>query len=70
MTDGKPGPRVLAKVVDTLDDICGAFIARSPFIIVASSSNDLVGCKKSALGITPVICDLLDSAWTHRYVNA
>jgi len=33
---GKPGPRVLAKVVDTLDDICRAFIARSPFIVVAT----------------------------------
>lgn len=33
---GKPGPRVLAKVVDALDDICRAFIARSPFVIVAS----------------------------------
>lgn len=33
---GKPGPRVLAKVVDHLDDICLAFIARSPFVMVAS----------------------------------
>lgn len=33
---GQPGPRVLAKVVNTLDDICLAFIARSPFVIVAS----------------------------------
>jgi uncharacterized protein len=34
---GKPSAKVLAKVVDTLDDICRAFIARSPFIVVASS---------------------------------
>jgi uncharacterized protein len=33
---GKPAPRMLSKVIDTLDDICLAFIARSPFIIVAS----------------------------------
>jgi len=33
---GKPGPRVLAKVVNALDDMCLAFIARSPFVIVAS----------------------------------
>jgi hypothetical protein len=34
------------------------------------SSNDLVGCEKSALGITPVICDHLGSARAHRCVNA
>jgi PPOX class probable FMN-dependent enzyme len=34
---GKPTSRVLAKVVDTLDDICRAFIARSPFVVVATS---------------------------------
>lgn len=33
---GKPGPRVLAKVLDRLDDICLTFIARSPFLMVAS----------------------------------
>src|ERR1700684_4011803 len=33
---GRPGPRVLAKVVNALDDMCLAFIARSPFVIVAS----------------------------------
>ena len=27
---------MLTKVIDTLDDICLAFIARSPFVIVAS----------------------------------
>src|ERR1700742_373814 len=37
---GKPAPRVLAKVLDTLDDICRAFIARSPFIVIASSDHD------------------------------
>ena len=33
---GRPGPRVLAKVVNALDDMCRAFITRSPFVIVAS----------------------------------
>lgn len=37
---GRPGPRVLAKVVDALDDICLAFIARSPCVIVASHDTD------------------------------
>jgi PPOX class probable FMN-dependent enzyme len=36
---GKPSSKVLAKVVDTLDDICRAFIARSPFVVVASSDS-------------------------------
>ena len=34
---GKPNRRVIAKVIDRLDDICCAFIARSPFVLVASS---------------------------------
>jgi PPOX class probable FMN-dependent enzyme len=33
---GKPAPRVLAKSINTLDDICLAYIARSPFAAVAS----------------------------------
>jgi PPOX class probable FMN-dependent enzyme len=36
---GKPSYRVLAKVVDRLDDICRAFIARAPFVVVASSDS-------------------------------
>jgi uncharacterized protein len=39
---GRPGPRVLAKVVNALDDMCRAFITRSPFVIVAS--HDSEGC--------------------------
>jgi len=31
---GKPSSKVLAKVLNSLDDICRAFIARSPFVIV------------------------------------
>jgi uncharacterized protein len=34
---GKPSPKVLAKVLNALDEICRAFIARSPFVVVASS---------------------------------
>jgi uncharacterized protein len=36
---GKPAPRIMAKVVDALDDICRAFIARSSFIVVGSSDS-------------------------------
>lgn len=33
---GKPNQHVLAKEIDHLDDLCLAFIARSPFVLVAS----------------------------------
>src|SRR5471030_2695234 len=36
---GKPAPRILAKTLDSLDNICRAFIARSPFVVVASSDS-------------------------------
>lgn len=36
---GKPSQRVLAKVLDRLDDICRAFIARAPFVVVASCDS-------------------------------
>lgn len=36
---GKPSSRVLAKVLNRLDDICRTFIARSPFVVVASSDS-------------------------------
>jgi PPOX class probable FMN-dependent enzyme len=36
---GRPAPRIMAKVVDSLDDICRAFISRSPFIVVGSSDS-------------------------------
>lgn len=35
---GEPPPPVLAKVIDRLDDVCQAFIARSPFVVIASAS--------------------------------
>jgi uncharacterized protein len=44
---GKPSFRVLGKVVDNLDDICRSFIARSPFVFVASSD------AKGRLDVSP-----------------
>jgi PPOX class probable FMN-dependent enzyme len=56
---GKPVPRMLAKVVDTLDDICRAFIARSPFVVIASS--DLAGrVDVSPKGDPPGFVQVLD----------
>jgi uncharacterized protein len=37
---GRPGPRVLAKVTDRIDGLGRAFIARSPFVLVASSDGE------------------------------
>ena len=39
-TIGEPTPSVLAKVIDRLDDYCRAIIAKSPFIMIASTSAD------------------------------
>jgi PPOX class probable FMN-dependent enzyme len=36
---GRPSSKVFAKVLNSLDDICRAFIARSPFVVVASSDS-------------------------------
>jgi PPOX class probable FMN-dependent enzyme len=56
---GKPGSRVLAKVVNALDNICRAFIARSPFVIVASS--DAMGrVDVSPKGDPPGFVQVLD----------
>ena len=35
---GDPPPPVVAKVIDRLDDVCRAFIAQSPFVVIASAS--------------------------------
>lgn len=40
MVMGEPGPRVVAKVLDHLDRHCLAFIARSPFLLAASSDGE------------------------------
>ena len=34
---GKPAPRIVTKVTSALDDNCLGYIARSPFVIIASS---------------------------------
>ena len=71
---GKPSSKVLAKVVNKLDDICRAFIARSPFVLVASSdaSGNLdVSPKGDPAGFVHVLDDrslvllmqYLDTVW-------
>jgi predicted pyridoxine 5'-phosphate oxidase superfamily flavin-nucleotide-binding protein len=57
---GKPAPRMLAKVVDSLDDICRAFIARSPFVVVASSDSK-GRCDVSPTGDLPGFVQILDN---------
>lgn len=37
---GKPSHIVQAKVINRLDDICRAFIARTPFVLIASSDAE------------------------------
>jgi PPOX class probable FMN-dependent enzyme len=37
---GQPTERALAKEVDEIDDICRAFIAKAPFIIIGTSDGD------------------------------
>ena len=37
---GRPGPRVLAKVTSAIDALSRDFIARSPFVLVASSDGE------------------------------
>ncbi len=56
---GAPSAMVLAKVVDELDDLCRAFIARSPFVIVASA--DATGrVDVSPKGDPPGFVQMLD----------
>lgn len=35
---GEPPPPVIAKVIDRLDELCRAFIAQSPFVVIASAN--------------------------------
>lgn len=37
---GEPLPPVLAKVIDHVDDLCRDFIAKSPFVIIATAGAD------------------------------
>src|SRR4051812_18269480 len=57
---GKPAPRIVAKVVSALDDICRAFIARSPFVIVGSSDSK-GHFDPSPKGDSPGFVQVLDS---------
>ena len=57
---GRPNPRVLAKVVTTLDAYCRAFIARSPFVMVGSADsagNIDMSPKGDAPGFVQVLDD-------------
>ena len=36
---GEPNPRVVAKVIDHIDDHCRGFIARSPFLLLATANG-------------------------------
>jgi PPOX class probable FMN-dependent enzyme len=56
---GKPAPRILAKTLDSLDDICRAFVARSPFVVVASSDSK-GRCDVSPKGDLPGFVQILD----------
>src|SRR3954452_7136670 len=57
---GRPHPRVQAKVVATLDKHCLAFIARSPFVLIASS--DATGnLDVSPKGDPPGFVQVLDA---------
>ena len=37
---GNPGPKVIAKTLDRLDEHCWTFIGRSPFLLIASSDGE------------------------------
>jgi len=57
---GRPRPAVLRKVTDRLDDLCRAFIQRSPFVIVASHDthgNLDVSPKGDPAGFVHVVDD-------------
>jgi hypothetical protein len=59
---GRPSPRVLAKAIDRLDDLCRRFIASSPFVLVGST--DIAGnTDVSPKGDPPGFVQILDD-WT------
>ena len=37
---GEPLPPIVEKVIDRLDDVCRAFIEKSPFVVIASANSD------------------------------
>ena len=57
---GEPTDAVKEKVIDTLDDVCRGFIAKSPFMLLASSSRDgqvTVSPKGDPAGFVHVLDD-------------
>lgn len=57
---GHPHPRVVAKAISTLDEHCRAFIARSPFVLIASADargNMDVSPKGDPPGFVQVLDD-------------
>jgi len=61
---GTPGPRAVAKERPTVDAHCRAFIALSPFVLVATSDKD-GRCDVSPKGDAPGFVQVLDD---HRLV--
>lgn len=58
---GQPAPRVLDKVIPTLDHHCRDFIARSPFVLIASA-NAHGNMDVSPKGDPPGFIHILDDA--------
>ena len=56
---GIPGPRALLKQRPVLDDHCRAFIARSPFVLMATANAD-GRCDVSPKGDRPGFVLVLD----------
>src|SRR6266850_657043 len=56
---GTPGPRAVLKQRPVLDDYCRAFIARSPFVLMATAGGD-GRCDVSPKGDAPGFVLVLD----------
>ena len=56
---GEPVEAVVSKIIDHLDDHCRDFIARSPFVLVATA-DELGNCDVSPKGGTPGFVSVLD----------
>ena len=57
---GEPTEAVLSKVIDSIDDVCRGIIAKSPFMLVASSGRDgrvTVSPKGDPAGFVRVLDD-------------
>ena len=56
---GEPVEAVVSKIIDHLDDHCRDFIARSPFVLVATA-DELGNCDVSPKGGAPGFVSVLD----------